>query len=73
METKVTFKTLECIENIYNLSKDCHLKKSYFKAAKSDLMLLSPFLKLNDLETVLFANAFFSLMRAFVAMNHLQF
>ena len=58
METKVTFKALDCIENIYNSSRDCHLEKSFFEAAKSDLMLLSNYLKLNDIETVLFANAF---------------
>ena len=58
METKVTFKAIDCIENIYNLSKDSHLSESFFEAAKSDLALLSPYLQLNDIETVLFANAF---------------
>ena len=69
METKVTFKALDCIENIYNLSRDCHLEKSFFETAKSDIILLSPYLKLNDIETVLFANLFLFLMRVLVALN----
>lgn len=58
METKVTFKALDCIENIYNLSKDSQLNDTFFERAKSDLALLSPYLQLTDIETVLFANAF---------------
>lgn len=58
METKTTFKALDCIENIYNLSKDSQLNETFFEAAKGDLALLSPYLQLTDIETVLFANAF---------------
>jgi hypothetical protein len=58
METKVDFKVLDCIEKIYNLSKDSHLREPFFKSIKQELALLSPYLKLNEIETVLFANAF---------------
>ncbi len=58
METKLTFKAIDSIENIYHLSKGSQLNETFFEAAKSNLVLLSPYLQLSEIETVLFANAF---------------
>lgn len=58
METKITFNVLECIENIHKFSKDSHLREPFFQSVEKELSLLSTYLQLNNVETVLFANAF---------------
>ncbi|QOW09766.1 AAA family ATPase [Kaistella flava (ex Peng et al. 2021)] len=58
METKFNFKVLDCIEKIYNTSKESQLKDALFIEIESEVKLLSDYLKLNAIETVLFANAF---------------
>ena len=60
METKITFNVLECIETIHKFSKDSHLREPLFESIEKELALLCPYLQLNKIEVVLFANAFVS-------------
>lgn len=58
METKENFNAMECIESIYQFSKDSKLRQPLFEVVENEISLLSKYLQLNDIETVLFANAF---------------
>ena len=58
METKENFNAMECIESIYQFSKDSKLQPPLFEVVENEISLLSKYLQLNDIETVLFANAF---------------
>ncbi|WP_373709178.1 hypothetical protein [Kaistella sp.] len=58
MKTKVTFNVLECIETIHQISKGSYLREPLFEALEHQLALLCPYLQLNEIETILFANAF---------------
>ena len=58
MDAKVNFNVLESIEKIYQFSKDSKLQQPLFEAAEKEIKLLAKHLQLNDIETVLFANAF---------------
>ena len=58
METKENFNAMECIETIYQFSNDSKLQPPLFEAAEREIKLLATHLRLNDIETVLFANAF---------------
>ena len=60
METKITFNVLECIETIHKFSKDSHLRQPFFESIEKELASLCPYLQLNEIEVVLFANAFVS-------------
>ncbi len=60
METKITFNVLECIETIHKFSKDSHLREPLFESVEKELALLCPYLQLNKIQAVLFANAFVS-------------
>ena len=58
METKENFNAMECIESIYQFSKDSKLRQPLFEVVENEINLLSKYLQLNEIETVLFANAF---------------
>ena len=58
MDAKVNFNVMESIETIYQFSKDSKLQQPLFEAAEKEIKLLAKHLQLNDIETVLFANAF---------------
>jgi len=58
METKIQFNVLETIENLYKSSKKSKLSTEFFKDAQDDLEKLSAYFHLNEIQTVLFANAF---------------
>ena len=58
MKTKETFNILECIETIHQISKGSYLQEPLFEALEDQLALLCPYLQLNEIETILFANAF---------------
>lgn len=58
METKVQFNVLEAIENVYKFSQDSQLRPALFETLNEDLKLLTNYLQLNEIQTVLFANAF---------------
>ncbi|SEF51267.1 ATPase family associated with various cellular activities (AAA) [Halpernia humi] len=58
METKVNFNVMEAIETIYQFSKDSQLRQPLFEVVENEIKLLSNYLQLNDIETVLFANTF---------------
>ena len=58
MDAKVNFNVLESIEKIYQFSKDSKLRQPFFEVVENEVNLLSNYLQLNDIETVLFANAF---------------
>lgn len=49
---------MECIESIYQFSKDSKLQPPLFEVVEIEISLLSKHLQRNDIETVLFANAF---------------
>lgn len=49
---------MECIESIYQFSKDCKLQPPLFEVVENEISLLSKYLQLNGIETILFANAF---------------
>ena len=58
MDAKVNFNVMESIETIYQFSKDSKLQYPLFEVVENEVNLLSNYLQLNDIETVLFANAF---------------
>ena len=58
METKVQFNVLEAIENVYKFSQDSQLRPALFETLNEDLKLLSNYLQLNEIQAVIFANAF---------------
>ena len=58
MDAKVNFNVMESIETIYQFSKDSKLQYPHFEVVENEVNLLSNYLQLNDIETVLFANAF---------------
>ena len=58
MDAKVNFNVMESIETIYQFSKDNKLQYPLFEVVENEVNLLSNYLQLNDIETVLFANAF---------------
>ena len=58
METKENFNAMECIESIYQFSKDSKLQPPLFDAVDKEVAILSEYLQLTPIETVLFANAF---------------
>lgn len=58
METKENFNVMEAIESIYQFSKDSKLRQPLFEVVENEISLLSEYLQLNEIETVLFANAF---------------
>lgn len=58
METKENFNAMECIESIYQFSKDSKLQPPLFEVVENEISLLSKYLQLNEIETILFANAF---------------
>ena len=55
---KVNFNVMESIETMDQFSKDSKLRQALFEAFENEVNLLSNYLQLNDIETVLFANAF---------------
>ena len=58
MDAKVNFNVMESIETIYQFSKDSKLRQPLFEVVENEVNLLSNYLQLNDIQTVLFANAF---------------
>ena len=58
MDAKVNFNVMESIEKIFQFSKDNKLQYPLFEVVENEVNLLSNYLQLNDIETVLFANAF---------------
>ena len=58
MDAKVNFNVMESIETMDQFSKDSKLRQALFEAFENEVNLLSNYLQLNDIETVLFANAF---------------
>lgn len=58
METKVQFNVLEAIENVYKFSEDSQLRPALFETLSDDLKHLSQYLQLNEMQALLFANAF---------------
>lgn len=58
METKVQFNVLEAIENVYKFSEDSQLRPALFETLGDDLKHLSQYLQLNEMQALLFANAF---------------
>ena len=58
METKANFNVMESIETIYQFSKGSKLQETLFEVVEKEIKLLATHLQLNDIETVLFANAF---------------
>lgn len=58
MEAKTELTAMECIEKIYQFSKDSHLRSALFEAVPVEVKTLSEFLNTSEIETILFANAF---------------
>lgn len=58
MKTEVKFNVLDVIEEIYLHSRDSHLREPLFELLKDQLAMLSEYLQLTDLQSVLFANCF---------------
>ena len=58
MDAKVNFNVMESIEKIFQFSKDNKLQYPLFEVVENEVNLLSNYLQLNDIQTVLFANAF---------------
>ncbi|MBW7871607.1 MAG: ATP-binding protein [Flavobacteriia bacterium] len=58
METKVQFNVLESIENMYKFSEDSQLRPALFETLGDDLKHLSRYLQVNEMQALLFANAF---------------
>jgi hypothetical protein len=55
---KVNFNVMESIETIDQFSKDSKLQQPLFEVVENEVNLLSNYLQLNDIETILFPNAF---------------
>ena len=58
MDAKVNFNVMESIEKIFQFSKDNKLQYPLFEVVENEVNLLSNYLQLNDIETILFPNAF---------------
>ena len=58
MDAKVNFNVMESIETMDQFSKDSKLRQALFEAFENEVNLLSNYLQLNDIETILFPNAF---------------
>ena len=58
MDAKVNFNVMESIETMDQFSKDSKLRQALFEAFENEVNLLSNYLQRNDIETVLYANAF---------------
>lgn len=57
METKVNFDVMECVETIVKFAEDSHLREPFFETVETEISLLSDYLKVGRVETVLFACA----------------
>ena len=55
---KVNFNVMESIETMDQFSKDSKLRQALFEAFENEVNLLSNYLQLNYIETILFPNAF---------------
>ena len=58
MDAKVNFNVMESFETIFQFSKDNKLQYPLFEVVENEVNLLSNYLQLNDIETILFPNAF---------------
>ncbi len=58
MKTEVKFNVLDIIEEIYLHSRDSHLREPLFEVLKDQIAMLSEYLHLTELQSVLFANCF---------------
>ena len=58
MDAKVNFNVMESIEKIFQFSKDNKLQYPLFEVVENEVNLLSNYLQLNDIETILFPNDF---------------
>ena len=58
MKTEVKFNVLDVIEEIYLHSRDSHLREPLFELLKDQLAMLSEYLQLTQLQSILFANCF---------------
>lgn len=57
METKVNFDVMECVETIVKFAENSHLREPFFETVELEVALLSDYLKVGRVETVLFACA----------------
>ncbi|ROI10049.1 hypothetical protein EGI11_04680 [Chryseobacterium sp. H3056] len=58
MKTEIKFNVLDVIEEIYLHSRDSHLREPLFEMLKDQIAMLSEYLQLTQLQSILFANCF---------------